>query len=207
MLATRFVEDVLGQRSKVAVLRVLMREGAVTGRAASRKAGLSPRAAQLALRDLERVGVIRRRILGGAHLFSLNERRFGVAEGLRSLFAVESALPAAIAERLSAWLPRRQVLTLGIFGSVARGQSLPGSDLDLLVVVREAAAIATTRALLEDHQEEFQEAFGMRLSPHLIARRELAARFDRKDPLILNLIRESWILRGSSLGELVADGS
>lgn len=115
------------------VLAVLARADAeVSGREIHRLLGRgSHQGVRNAADRLTRQGVVSRRLAGNAHLYRLN-RDHVAAPWIEKL----ATLPEQVIERLrstaEAWEQPPAVIVL--FGSVARGQAVPGSDLDLLVV-------------------------------------------------------------------------
>jgi predicted nucleotidyltransferase len=78
-------------------------------------------------------GIVTRRQAGQAKLYSLNRSHLAApyVEGLGSL---RSQLVERLKETISVW--RKPALVVLLFGSVARGEAGPESDLDLLVVRR-----------------------------------------------------------------------
>ncbi|MDH5563058.1 MAG: nucleotidyltransferase domain-containing protein [Nitrospirota bacterium] len=54
--------------------------------------------------------------------------------------------PASLRQRLKPFCEKHHIRRLEVFGSVARGQTMPGSDMDLLVTLDEPVS---TAALLE----------------------------------------------------------
>jgi DNA-binding transcriptional ArsR family regulator len=115
------------------VLSVLARaEAEMTGRELQRVIGRgSHQGIRNAADRLAEQGVVSRRSAGNANLYALNRDHIAAAwiEGLASL-------PAQVLDRLrdaiNAW-EKLPVLVV-LFGSVARGEATPQSDLDLLVV-------------------------------------------------------------------------
>lgn len=76
-------------------------------------------------------GIVLRRRAGSANLYQLNRQHVS-AEAIELLAQVRSQLIAWLQEAIASWeiVPR----CAAVFGSVARGQAGPDSDLDLLVV-------------------------------------------------------------------------
>jgi hypothetical protein len=75
------------------------------------------------------------------------------------------------ADRLAALCERFGVARLDVFGSVARGESNAGSDLDLLYELRPGARLGWE---IEDLVEELGELFGRRVD--LVSRQGLHPR-------------------------------
>lgn len=207
MIVKYILEGLLGQRSKVAVLRVLCREAELTGREIGRKAGLSPRAAQQALLELYAAGVVHRKAAGASYLFSLNRERYVVKNILVPLFEGEQRLAAAMTEELRKALPGKGVVSVIMFGSVARGESGRGSDLDIMILLEDSVDARKAVAGVRDKGGEFLSKFGMVLSPHIVHRREFVSRFDKKDKLVQNVVREGRVVYGKHFEEVLARDS
>ena len=201
------LDCILGPRSQVGVLRVLFKEDALSGREVARRAGLSPRAASLALSNLVAAGVIQRRQAGGSHFFSVNGHRHVVVSGLRPLFALEESLPSAIGDRIMEAVGRHKCVSVAIFGSFARSESVHGSDLDVLVLLDDSARVPRVRDLLDERAGKFHDSFGIRLSPYVVSAAEFAQRFKKDDRLIKAMVREARIIAGKPLAEVLVDES
>jgi predicted nucleotidyltransferase len=115
------------------VLSVLARaEAEMTGREIQRVVGHgSHQGIRNAANRLAEQGVVSRRSAGKANLYRLNRDHVAASwiEGLASL-------PAQVLERLRSAIKewRRPPVLVVLFGSVARGEATPSSDLDILVV-------------------------------------------------------------------------
>jgi len=204
MSTKHLLEDYLGQKSKVTILRILYRGAELTGREIARKADLSPRAAQQALQELYAGGVIHRKTAGASYLFSLNRARYIVENILSPLFKSEQGLAAAMIAELRKALPGRGIVSLILFGSVARGENRQGSDLDVMIVINNSLDVRKVTAGIQDKGGKFLARFGMMLSPHVIRRRDFVSRFEKKDKLIQNVIREGRVIFGKHFEEVLA---
>lgn len=120
MRTKHLLEDFLGHKSKLTILRILYHGTELTGRE-TRKAALSPRAAQQALQELYATGVVHRKAVGASYLFSLNRLRYVVEKILSPLFKSEQGFGAAMIEELRKALPAKGIVSLIMFGSVAKG--------------------------------------------------------------------------------------
>ncbi len=136
MVIHRPFDEVLRSWSHVAVLRTLL-DSAVgfTGNHVARVSKMQPRSALKALSSLEVLGIVRRQRGGRDHLFTLNRQHLLVQEGLIPLYQAESKHERTLEDSLAAALEGKVIAAL-IFGSVARREEMPESDLDLCCVVQ-----------------------------------------------------------------------
>src|SRR3989440_3670759 len=148
--APHLLEHVLGAKSKVATLRVLINSKiGFSGSSVAKRAGMGLLAIQNALADLEGLGLVRVERGSVEHRYRLNFKHYLVGQGLRALFEAERGIAKALAHDLRPLL-KGQVLSAGLFGSFARGEAKPGSDIDLLVIVETLKERERVGALLSD---------------------------------------------------------
>jgi len=81
----------------------------------------------------------------------------------------------------------RHARTATLFGSAARKEDEPGSDVDLLLVTD-----AHDKELLKERAREFGNRFiaeyGVRFSPMALTTREARAKYRKSDPLLKNVV-------------------
>jgi len=83
------------------------------------------------------------------------------------------------------------VVSAAIFGSSARGDTRPGSDFDVLVLVSDRTAAAGVLDRLLDVAPRLAKRFGARLSPFILEVEEWRARTEAADPFVLRAAREA----------------
>jgi len=124
-----------------------------SGRELARHVGHgSPEGIRRAADRLVAQGVLERRSAGTAHLYRLNRSHLA-APWIEGLAGVREQLIDRLRELLGSWeCPARVVL---LFGSVARGEAGPTSDLDVLIIRRRGCDpdSAPWRAQLLDLQQ------------------------------------------------------
>jgi len=208
-MLTNPLDGILGTPVKVRLLRALFaRGGPVSGREAARLAGVSSRSAAVeALDALSQLGILRRRELSGTHLYEVN-RRHDLAPALEALFRAEWERLGALGEAVHSVLDRAHalgdILSAVVFGSMARGDARPGSDLDLLLITTtEKAATVAEEALLAS-ADDLRARFGAALSPMALTRARFRARLRARDPLLHNVLAEGRTLFGTPIQELAA---
>ena len=134
-----------------------------SGRDLARRAGVSHPRAHEVLADLAEQGLVAVQRLPRTDLYRLN-RQHVLTERLGTLFEVESKLKfellALVARELK--VRRLPIEEARIFGSAARGEMTPTSDVDLAVVTSRESVPAVEAAALEI-AEAARERFGARL--------------------------------------------
>lgn len=170
------------------MLSVLLRTGApMTGRQVhglvSDRHSLSP--VQEALKALTQLGIVRTEAVGRAGVHTINESHFAVPH-LRALADPFAALRSVIEEAVNS-----QVDSVMLFGSIARGEATPRSDIDLAVI---AAAGWDGRVELED-------AVGARLGSDcdvlVFTETEFARLARAGEPIVHDVLRDGIALLGS----------
>jgi len=170
------LSDILGSRIKVDILRLLSRTRSDhTGREIAGIIGYSHNAARSALEDLERNGLVIHRQAGRANLYSLDEDNVVVTDILPSAFLVEDGLLGEVASIISRWIGS-DLSSIILFGSVARGEEDQGSDIDVVVVLKDGADPTGKEEAFADASLEVVRRFGNKLSPILVT----CSEFERK---------------------------
>src|SRR2546423_352885 len=189
--APQLLEHVLGAKSKVAALRVLFNSKiGFSGSAVAKRAGRGLLAIQNALADLEGLGLVRVEPGSVEHRYRLNFKHYLVGQGLHALFEAEREMAKALAHDLRPLL-KGQVLSAGLFGSFARGEAKPGSDIDLLVIVETLKERERVGALLSDQLRSLAERYGLPLQPVIYERRRLAN--SRGVQELLETAEQDWV--------------
>ncbi len=83
------------------------------------------------LQQLVDQGLVNREIIGPSHLYSINQKHL-CYELLKKLTQPRDFLIDLLVKQVSRFSPKPDAVVL--FGSIAKGTSKPGSDVDLLVV-------------------------------------------------------------------------
>ena len=170
------LSDILGSRIKIDILRLLSRTSSDhTGREIAGIIGYSHNAARSALDDLERSGLVIHRQAGRANLYSLDEDNVVVTDILSSAFLVEDGLLGGVASIISKWIGS-DLSSIILFGSIARGEEDQGSDIDVVVVLKDGADPDSKEDAVADASLEVVRRFGNKISPMLVTESE----FERK---------------------------
>ena len=196
------LDEIFGRRSKVRLLRALIPlEQPVSGREAARRAGLSHRAI-VSLDDLSALGLIKRRETAGQHLYSFNGEH-ALAPAVAELFEADNKRTLAILDRIRQLAVDEGAAYAGVFGSSARGEADPQSDLDLIVLVDTAQAGEAAYAALVEGSEALREEFGVRLSPVVLTLDQARRQKREQSTFMRSVVRDARRVHGPPLEELI----
>ena len=185
----RPLDWVFSTPSHIAVLRALRdsKEG-MSGRAVARAAGINHQTCALALKRLEGFGLIQRQGSAQTQLLRLNFDHFLVHELLLPALRKERELMAQIRAEILDQIGKR-ALGARLFGSAARGDARPGSDIDLLLIVQAEQKAKIVNAARQ-FSSSFTKKFGIRLSPIVLTLREAKNRIQTADQLLRNILAD-----------------
>ncbi len=129
----KFLEDALGSRTKISLLRALCRHPTkeFTQREFSMKFGIPRQNVGFVLKDLSSNNVVSVKTVGKSTLFSANEDSY-IFKSIKKMFDDEEKSLDCLIRLISRNIHGARECYL--FGSVARGEEKPGSDVDLFMV-------------------------------------------------------------------------
>ena len=185
------LEEALGSRSKVAVLRTLFQTKlGYSGSSISKRTGIALFAVQKALATLEGIGLVDVERGSVENRYRLNRQHFLVANGLSTLFHGERQMSKALARELESLLEGR-VISAGLFGSFARGRARAGSDIDLFIAVNTLPDKELTSELLYDAQNDLTRRYGWPVQAVIFERKRLVQSL-RKGHALLDQAALDW---------------
>jgi predicted nucleotidyltransferase len=186
---------------QISVLRALWKApAAVTGRQVQQLAGVHNLTATRSLEDLERLGLLQRRAAGRAYLYSLKRSHRLVRHLVDPVFTAEGIAPTRFASDLSKLLSDH-CLSAVVYGSVARGEARPGSDVDLLVLVKDDKAAEYFVETAQPRIEKLvREGWSLMLEVNVQTRSQLVKAW--ASPLVVRIRKEGKLVAGLSLEEV-----
>ena len=188
---------ILGTEANVRLLRELSRHGGqLSAPALVFRTGLAKTSVWAGLASLDAAGVVSAAGTGRTLLYSLRAAH-PLRSALDTLFEAEERRFDAILEaiRAAARNSGPGLVSVWLYGSVARGQDRPGSDLDVAIV----AAEDTLAAALESVRDSLQsagEALGFTPSVVGLAIDDVARLAAERDPWWAEVTRDALVLSG-----------
>ncbi len=199
---TEPLNQILGQLSKIKILRFLIKaQVGMNGREIAQAVGLSHVKCHTALKELSEQGIVSVRRIGRSNLYELQTGHIIMREWLTPLFREEDELKKRLAEEVVCHLTVKPE-SLIIFGSIAKRKERPDSDIDLLCVVKDRAALAKCEKDLTEASEEVTRLFGNRLAPQVITKKSLLAKLKEGDKFIAAVIRNGEVIYGKTISEM-----
>lgn len=180
-------EHVFGTSLEPVILRVLWRTtSSMTGAQVHRLAGTgSDQGVRRALERLVRFGIVRSRQAGRATLYSLNREHLafpavdGAFRALHPAGSFRSLVESVVTEHFP---DDPSIVSVAMFGSVARGEARLDSDVDLLVVVPDAYSEPAQR--VADDLRALEPRIGQWIQVYLTDPDRLRHAVDTEDPVV-----------------------
>ena len=205
MRFTNVLEDIMGHKSKIKLLRYLINSKLeLTGRQLSRATGIHHRTAHNALKELASFGIVVMHQTGRAIIYKVNDNNLLLERILRPIFTLEKSL---LSQTIVMILRRTgvRVISAIVFGSVASSSERGTSDIDVLFLVSSKREQHKLIEGLEKIEYDFLLKYGNMLSPLVFTIDEFVKRLRQKDRLILNIIQKGKSVYGKTIQEVLVE--
>lgn len=205
MRTTYTTEQVLGTRSRVAVLRVLWRaDGPLNTSEIARRAGLTRPAAATALEGLAETGVVRSTAVGRTIVHTLDRGNAFTEAYVTQVFSAEDSLSERmLAEIKETFEPHAESAVL--FGRYARGEQSPDSDVDVALVSDFESEKGALDAVVAEYEPLFERRWGSHLSALTYTAREARTLFHSSPALEILLKEQGLVIFGRGAWEWPED--
>lgn len=191
------LDAILGSTSKVRVLRVLCRrEMGLTARELSRLTETSRPAIAGAISDLEALGVITIEDIGKQYVCRINRVHGLVQAALMPLFTAERAMIDEFYADVRATMESFKPMGVWIFGSAARGEMRPGSDVDVFVLVRRESDVEKLEDRLLDERSNWSKKYGFTVNGIVMTEPAVVAQGKAGSPFIQNILEDARMVLG-----------
>lgn len=194
--------DLIGDAAARILHRLSLVSEGLTGRRIAALAELPTSSTNRALEKLEAVGLVRALPAGNAKLYRLNR-------GHVLWPPVEQMLTApARVEELAATLVHEALAdraSVAVYGSMARGEAGPESDVDLLVVWLDDVPSVIRERLLRELDERLSDATGNRVEIVDVDREDLERLSRAEDPLAQSWRQDARTLWGLDIRTILKE--
>jgi predicted nucleotidyltransferase len=198
MRFTRYLEELLGTKSDVKILRTLCKYPTkeFSESELARVSGAGQKSVNRAMPKYVSYGIASARTIGRANVYTLNSKHYVVGQ-LRSLFQAEDGAGSELKRLLeNSFNGDKAVISLAIFGSVAGGREESTSDIDVFVITRHKER---AKEKLQQAGETAMKKFGNVISGYILTPEE----FERKKgtQTIKEIVAHGELIVGKPLGE------
>lgn len=184
--------------ARAAILDVLFSvDAALPIRRVAMLAGVAPSTAASALQALETAGIVSSEDVGRARRYRVNDGH-QLAPSLRDCMERAWRTESELVELIEAELSPSRPIAIVLYGSFARGDIEPGSDIDVLIVAKNESDASRYR----DRSIELSRHATVRLGRRLDVKVATARDFRRQTPFFANVASEGRSLSGLSTAEL-----
>jgi predicted nucleotidyltransferase len=160
----------------------------MSGRSIAREAHINHQACAVAVRNLETLGIFQRQGGGRTQLIRFNFENYLVKNSLLPLLRQERELLKKMKQEIAQTF-KEDTLAITLFGSTARGHDMPGSDMDVLLLVDNSRKNKVQNRATA-YSPTFIRHYGIRLSPIVMTVAEAKRRSKKSDPLLKNVLSE-----------------
>lgn len=201
MIINNILDYVFSAQSNVAVLRTLnSRQVGISGREIARISNISNRTAQIALANLESLGLVNRTIGGRDHLFTLNRNNKIATELIEFVFKFENGFVNEVIALIKSKLSIDGV-TLILFGSVSRREEEIRSDFDLCIVYSDNKS--TIEKLINELRGKLFEEYNITLAPFYISTTEFKKSVTKNLSPVNNIVKEGVVIYGKPIRDIL----
>ncbi|MBI4064419.1 MAG: MarR family transcriptional regulator [Elusimicrobia bacterium] len=197
------IEIVFGKRSRLEVLRCLYEaSNEISGREIARRTGLSHQQAHQSLKELVSLGLVEYKIAAPAHLFYLNKNHWVVSEILQVVFDKEKSWLKNLLDDVTDGLPK-QVVSLILFGSAAKGRLRAGSDIDLLALVGREKDKKAVLDYLVTASVKLGPKYHYPVAPLVLAVSEFREQYAQGSAFARNILKTASVVKGKMLTQIL----
>jgi predicted nucleotidyltransferase len=191
------LDDVFGNPNNVRVLRhmILYPSPVLTGRGIARELGMSHATCIRSLNNLVDLGILLRKRVGSSATYEIAESSALLTDILEPAFKEESRLLQGLVDTMLVGI-KGKILAVYLFGSVARKEDTPSSDVDIIVILKSRGDKALVEKALGRNKEQAYKRYRVGVSTITYDYEEFQRMKTQKHPLIREVVREGILLSG-----------
>lgn len=196
MLLHRYLEEVLGNKASITLLRTMInyRGKIFTIRGLSSEANVTHNETALTIHDLEKNGIVKIQPIGNAYHLELNEDSYILRNIIVPVVEAEKNTMNELILTLRKFFTSKKTMTVAIFGSVAGAKEKIDSDIDLFIISDDHDDAIK---LISKASREVSARFNGNLSPIIFSEKEFKAK--QKGSLVQSIIDNHILISGKKL--------
>lgn len=200
MRIKRPLDDLFGNPNNVKILRhlILYPSPVITGRGIARELGMSHATCIRSLNSLVNTGFLIRKRVGNSATYEVAKDSAMYTDILEPAFRAEAGLLQRLVDALMAGI-KGKVLSVYLFGSVARGEDTLSSDVDILVLIRRQADKHAVETVIEKNKEKAYRLYRLGVGTVVYDKEEFERMRAKESPLTEEIIRDGILLTGAEV--------
>jgi predicted nucleotidyltransferase len=200
MRIKRPLDDVFSNPNHVRVLRhlILYPSPVITGRGLARELGMSHVTCIRSLNALAGLGLVNQKTVGTSMVYELPADSVVVTKILKPAFEEESKLLEGLVSTLLEGA-KSKVLSAYLFGSVARGDDTPESDVDILLVLKHGADKKAVENTLSVNSSTVYRLYRVGINVITYAYDEFQQMKQKGHPLVREVLTDGILLTGKEV--------
>jgi len=197
MRIKRPLDDLFGNPNNVRVMRhmILYPSPVITGRGIARELSMSHATCIRSLNNLVDQGLLLRKRVGSSATYEIAEASALITDILKPAFKEESLLLQGLVDTMLVGI-KGKILAVYLFGSVAREEDTPSSDVDLLVILKQTVDKPSVEKALASNKEQAYKRYRVGVSTITYDHEEFHRMKAQRHPLIKEVVKEGVLLSG-----------
>ena len=198
-----YVSQILANKVTIAVLKTLLRyKGKIfTVRELARTCGFSHPEVSSVLKKLESSGIVKLQPVGRAYQITLNEESYILKSVIEPLFAAEEETVNSLISTIKPVFRNKKIISVAIFGSVAKGLEKKTSDVDVLIIAEDKEI---ANECVAEASNITSSKFGTALSPLIMDKQKFMRK--RNEQLVKSILGSYMLVYGKDLREMIGFG-
>lgn len=191
------LDDIFHNKNNVRILRhlVLFPSKVITGRGIARELDMNHATCIRALDSLVDVGAISRKTVGKSSVYEVPDDTVFYNDLLKPLFEKEASLLDDLVGIVSKGIKQR-IQSVYVFGSTARGEDTPASDVDLVLILKAEADKEKVEEVIAENEREAYRLYRIGTNTLLYTSDEFERMKQREHPLAREILSEGKLLYG-----------
>jgi len=203
----QLIEEILGSKTKIALLRVLSRHKNWEYSIAelSKDVSLDKSLVSKTIKDLEKDNIVKTFIKGKNKLCRINIENKIVRDIVIDLFDKESKIVEEVSTNLiKKIVPRNfpSISSLLMYGSIVKENFTPRSDIDVMIIVKNNTEVIDIRKKLEGVSSDFMKD-DLMVTFDVITEKEFKKLFSNREPTILDIVKFNKLLYGKDVRDII----
>ena len=202
------LDSVFDNGIKIRILRIFCQTNIeLNGRQIAREVKVTPKTSHRILLELVNEGVLFMKNVGRTYLFELNKENLLVKGVLKVVFSLEKKAANKIFEVLLEEVKRSdlkdEIVSLALFGSIHEKNDRPGSDVDILVVIKDSGSQGKIERFFETIERKTLPLIGNTISVYLNTIACFRTKAKNKLPIIVNILKSHRLIYGQPLKDIL----